>query len=250
MMNLKIKDQILAIGIAGLMLSSCGKKIDEVTLKANSASVEGDLQGYVEVTSNEITLTPSSKYGKGLEAKVKFKILKPFAEMGDKKGIDHIGLNLLDNGGMPAPGLEELKFDGWCCYDDIENVKGLLAKGSGEFIAAFYMDTPYQLIGKDFKKILGEKEDKLKAFSISSVVRDEEKETASSNSSMNNEKASNAGSENWNKMLDDYDAYVTDYIKLYKKAMKGDQSAISEYPALMEKANALQESMQWRIRRS
>lgn len=51
-------------------------------------------------------------------------------------------------------------------------------------------------------------------------------------------------SEDWDKMLDDYEEYVDQYVVLYKKAMKGDNSAITEYPALMEKANELQQSME------
>ena len=54
----------------------------------------------------------------------------------------------------------------------------------------------------------------------------------------------NSGSEDYDKMLDDYDEYVTEYVKFYKKAMKGDNSAMAEYPAMMEKATKLQESMQ------
>lgn len=53
-----------------------------------------------------------------------------------------------------------------------------------------------------------------------------------------------SGSEDYDKMLDDYDEYVTEYVSFYKKAMKGDQSALAEYPAMMEKAAKLQESMQ------
>jgi hypothetical protein len=50
-------------------------------------------------------------------------------------------------------------------------------------------------------------------------------------------------SQNWDKMLDDYEDYVDSYIKLYRKAKNGDQTALSEYPELMEKANSLQQSM-------
>jgi hypothetical protein len=53
-----------------------------------------------------------------------------------------------------------------------------------------------------------------------------------------------SGSEDYDKMLDDYDQYVTEYVQFYKKAMKGDQSALAEYPAMMQKATNLQESMQ------
>lgn len=241
----------LKIGLIFLtasFLSSCGKKVDELNLTANSTSVTGDLEGYLELVSNSITLAPSTKYGKGLEAKAKFKIIKPFTTMGVTKGIDHIGLTLLDEGGMPVSGLDALKFEGFCCYDDVQSLKGLLKNGNGEFIATFYMQTPYELIGEDFKKILAEKENNLKSFSISSsVVIDEfENNTSDAASESSNDGLSSndeTGSENWDKLLDDYEAYVDDYIRLYKKAMNGDQSALAEYPSLMEKATNLQESM-------
>jgi hypothetical protein len=53
-----------------------------------------------------------------------------------------------------------------------------------------------------------------------------------------------SGSENWDQMLNDYEQYVDEYIKFYKLAMKGDASALSEYPEMMEKATNLSESMQ------
>lgn len=51
-------------------------------------------------------------------------------------------------------------------------------------------------------------------------------------------------SENYDKMLDDYDEYMTEYIKFYKKAMKGDTNAMTEYAAIMGKMTELQESME------
>lgn len=53
-----------------------------------------------------------------------------------------------------------------------------------------------------------------------------------------------AGSENWNQLLDDYDSYVDSYIKFYKKAQAGDESAIAEYPTFMEKTLAVEKSLQ------
>ncbi len=88
------------------------------------------------------------------------------------------------------------------------------------------------------------------SFSINSKLIENGNETAvTSESSENNfstdvETLSSNGNEDWDKMLDDYEEYVTEYLKFYKQAMKGDQSALSEYPSLMEKATALSESMQ------
>lgn len=45
-------------------------------------------------------------------------------------------------------------------------------------------------------------------------------------------------SEDWDKALDDYEAYVNSYIKLLKKSQTGDMSAMSEYPTYLEKAEA------------
>jgi hypothetical protein len=54
---------------------------------------------------------------------------------------------------------------------------------------------------------------------------------------------SDSGEAETTKMLDDYEEYVDEYVVLYKKAMAGDQTAMSEYPALMQKATELQQSM-------
>lgn len=58
-----------------------------------------------------------------------------------------------------------------------------------------------------------------------------------------NDVFASSGSENWDKMLDDYEAYVDKYLDFLKKSQKGDMSALQEYPALMEKAENLEKSM-------
>ena len=46
-------------------------------------------------------------------------------------------------------------------------------------------------------------------------------------------------SSDWDSVLDEYEDYVNQYIKLYKKAMEGDMSAMSEYAGMLEKAQSL-----------
>jgi DNA-binding ferritin-like protein len=53
-----------------------------------------------------------------------------------------------------------------------------------------------------------------------------------------------AGSEDWDSLLDTYESYVDKYISYMKKAANGDMSALSEYPALMEKAQELSEKIE------
>lgn len=47
----------------------------------------------------------------------------------------------------------------------------------------------------------------------------------------------------WDKILDEYEKFVDQYIKLYKKAMAGDMSALSEYTKILEKAEKLSEQL-------
>lgn len=58
-----------------------------------------------------------------------------------------------------------------------------------------------------------------------------------------NYEVSSAGSENWDALLQSYEEYVNKYISYLKKASKGDMTALSEYPALMKKAQEFSDKM-------
>lgn len=55
--------------------------------------------------------------------------------------------------------------------------------------------------------------------------------------------SSNAGSEDWDTLLDSYESYVTQYISCVRKAASGDMEALSEYADLLQKAQELSEKM-------
>ncbi len=67
---------------------------------------------------------------------------------------------------------------------------------------------------------------------------DESEEDESSNINYDND------SEDWDELLDTYDEYVEEYISYLKKAKDGDVDALSEYPALLEKAKEFSEKME------
>jgi hypothetical protein len=54
---------------------------------------------------------------------------------------------------------------------------------------------------------------------------------------------SSTGSEDWDELLESYEEYVDKYISYLKKASNGDMDALSEYPALLEKAQEFSENM-------
>jgi hypothetical protein len=96
------------------------------------------------------------------------------------------------------------------------------------------------------KKASTESESKVETSSISEPITEEstKEESTTEESTLENSENTSTGSEDYDKMLDDYEEYVIQYGKLYKKAIKGDASAMAEYPALMEKATEFQKSME------
>lgn len=58
------------------------------------------------------------------------------------------------------------------------------------------------------------------------------------------EEESQAKTEDWDSVLDDYETFITDYVSLMKKAKAGDVSAVTEYASCLEKANSLGEKLE------
>lgn len=56
--------------------------------------------------------------------------------------------------------------------------------------------------------------------------------------------SSSSSSEDWDALLNSYEQYVDKYISLMKKAAKGDMSAMSEYPSLLDKAEEFSDKME------
>ena len=50
--------------------------------------------------------------------------------------------------------------------------------------------------------------------------------------------------DDWDKILNEYEKYVDQYIKTYKKAMNGDTSAMTENLKIAEKAQKLAEKLE------
>ena len=104
-------------------------------------------------------------------------------------------------------------------------------------------------------------EEKPAKIRLSSIVEEDDDSTSSSYSSDSDDDdsslddddssdddsdtaSSSSGSQDWDALLNSYEQYVDKYISYMKKAAKGDMSALSEYPALMEKAQEFSEKME------
>lgn len=229
----------MTIGIAAavMVLTSCGggSKNDVAKVKPESTSVSGDLADYLQVIDNEYEVVDD--WGGNLSIKVK--ATKPYEDGDIKEKEVKLSASLLADNGMPVSGTGEFEIE----YSSKDKLYSLLAKGSGEEVIQLKA-----MLG-DYKA--EEHAEKAKKFSLSSTVKEKEVASSSSSSTSNDNSndeddsySSSGSSEDWDAVLDDYEDYVDKYIKFYKKAMKGDMDALSEYPALMEKATSFAEKLE------
>lgn len=80
--------------------------------------------------------------------------------------------------------------------------------------------------------------DKLGGFKIRVDIKLSDEEIEEQEEVTDDTASTESDSEDWDKALDEYEAYVDSYIKLLKKAQAGDMSAMTEYPTCLEKAEA------------
>ena len=72
---------------------------------------------------------------------------------------------------------------------------------------------------------------------------DDTDENTETDSNSDSDEISSSDSEDWDDMLESYEEYVDQYISYLKKASSGDMNALSEYPALMQKAQEFSDKM-------
>jgi len=212
------------------------EKIKSITVKPKTTAIKGDLGEYFVVVDNnyEINLEENSFNGEGIiSVEVKrtnkdFNFptdnINPFGTDGSENY--HVGFGIEVFGEASPKVIKQATEGGLAGVYDPEDIIALMKLKKGE---------------TGFIRWSIEMSDELKTFQLSSALQKSDGSFVVSEN--NDETLLNSGSEDYDKMLQKYDEYVTEYIKFYKKAIKGDNSAMSEYPAMMEKANALQESM-------
>ena len=59
-----------------------------------------------------------------------------------------------------------------------------------------------------------------------------------------NSNTNSSSKNNWNQILDEYENYVDQYIELYKKAKRGDISAMNSYVSILEQSQYLSEKLE------
>src|SRR5574344_452558 len=252
----KITSLFTLVIIAIVLTTSCGggkpseddyknfkPSVTQKSLTAKTNEITGELGEYLTINGSSVKVSYLGmekswdknnykwKWYQSWEVKVKVtRTNKPLQY--DLKTIDkfytRLLLSILDSKGAPISGLDPVSCNGYDLVDQVLSLK----EGQDGWVT--------------FKMLEGEinEEDIIanwEQFSISSEIGFVK--NSSSSDEDYSSSSSSSSDKDWNAMLDDYEEYVDEYIKFYKKAMKGDVSAVNQYPDLMKKAKALEQSM-------
>lgn len=256
-----------------VLLASCSSGVGPKEITPTSTEfTSGELAKYIEVVDQPSKLTFAEQDGviatQYIQLKVKLRMSKDGFKNVDAHDINFTGLlsvaiiNLVDENGIDVQDLSIKD-------EDLLKLKKLLTGSEGdteeivfegeyhnpddapEWFKQAKQFTPY-LTGDvsvessseigliDVPTEVSDVEDVMEQVStvmedVVEIMEDVEEGTNNSISS---------GSEDWDSLLDTYESYVDKYISYMKKAANGDMSALSEYPALMEKAQELSKKIE------
>ena len=249
-----------AIAIMAVCLAACGGKKgseekEEIVLTPETTHIKGDLGDYFEVVDKEYTITDD--WGDMVSIEVKrtdadfsfdLKGVEPYGTYG--KGVTGnagFGIEILDENGnvIEKVAATESGLGGMYSSDDMKEALKLKAGETGTVRWSFNFDSDKKPAKFRLTSAYEEVDssdwdsDSSSSDDDESSSSDDDDDEADSYSS-----SSSSGSQNWDALLNSYEQYVDKYISYMKKAAKGDMSALSEYPALMEKAQEFSEKME------
>ena len=256
-----------------VLLASCSSGVGPKEITPTSTEfTSGELAKYIEVVDQPSKLTFAEQDGfiatQYIQLKVTLRMSKDGFKNVDAHDINFTGLlsvaiiNLVDENGIDVQDLSIKD-------EDLLKLKKLLTGSEGdteeivfegeyhnpddapEWFKQAKQFTPY-LTGDvsvessseigliDVPTEVSDVEDVMEQVStvMEDVVEIMEDVEEGTNNSISSE------SEDWDSLLDTYESYVDKYISYMKKAANGDMSALSEYPALMEKAQELSEKIE------
>lgn len=246
-----------AIAIMAVCLAACGGKKgseekEEIVLTPETAQIKGDLGDYFEVVDKEYPITDD--WGDMVSIEVKrtdvdysfdLKGVEPYGTYG--KGVTGnagFGIEILDENGnviekvaATASGL-----GGMYSSDDMKEALKLKAGETGTVRWSFDFDSDKKP-AKFRLTSAYEEVDSSDWDSDSSSSDDDESSSSDDDDDDDTDSYSSSGSQDWDALLNSYEQYVDKYISYMKKAAKGDMSALSEYPALMEKAQEFSDKL-------
>ena len=241
---------IAVVVIAFLLMRNCrggGSKYEtfeeKVELTPNESRVKGYLSGVLEVVDGTYSFnfngTTAVSYNSG-KGKIQVKIKSVSKGDANDYGLNDrssgpLYLTICDKNGAPVTDFTDIASEQ--TSDGI--LKDMMSSNSENWIS-------FEVTIHGGKKL---PETAATFFVTSKQIEKLEYSSSTSSSSSSdtdsdNEDTSSSDNKEWDKVLDDYEAYVDKNLKIIKKMKNDDLTAIAEYPALMEKAKDLEESLQ------
>lgn len=228
---------MIVIAILSMIFISCGGGNNKGTfdVTVDNTTIGGKLSKYFSLVDK------TYKYKTGIIDKVTVELtcIKPLPE--DMEA--YIGVEVLDEDGIV---ISAGKPDAWS-FDDSEMLR---QASPGQTVT---------IVIENHENVKGEKPAKIR---LSSVVNEDDYTSSYSSDSYDDYEeedyenddyeddgsdsytSSSSSSKDWDALLDSYEQCVDKYITFFKKAAKGDLSALAEYPSLLEKAQEFSEQME------
>lgn len=224
---------------------------EKIVLTPETTSIKGDLGDYFKVVDKEYTVT--NDFGSLVTIEVErtdmdysfdLKGVEPYGTSGrGVTGNAGFGIEILDEDGnvIEKTAATASGLSGMYSSDDMKEALKLKAGETGTVRWSFHFDSDKKpakfRLTSSYEEV-----DSSNWESDNSSFDDED--SSSSDIDESSSSSSSSGSHDWDALLNSYEQYVDKYISLMKKASKGDMSALSEYPALMEKAQEFSDQMQ------
>lgn len=246
-----------------VILASCGKNKD-VTLTPESTKIRGDLKEYFTVVEKPYIIKYDEKGWNKYMISIELQRTDvPFAF--DTEGIEPVGNSGVSVRGNYGIGIDINDADGnlvisWSptadglsgvySNDDLENLFTLESGETGRVRWSTDEFEDYKDKNFTFKVSSSLKIDKNKS-SRSNEYYDEdylaalERDILEAEADLGDDEdmyESNS-SEDWDAILDSYDRYMDQYVKVMKKVNAGDANAYSEMMSLMQECNELNEKL-------
>ncbi len=221
---MKIKSIISVLLV--LFLTSCGSGIpEEKILKVSNVSISGNAKNFIKVVNGEYKI--KNVNDNKIIIPLKIKLIKKVKINNPK--MSSISLSMIDNSGVSVGNSYGFKLQSLSDYSKIEDLL------KGEVGNTVIISFESILASEDTRKQIMEQAVNVEITNTNISIDEDASTITSTNNSNGND---------WDNILDEYENYVNDYISLYKKAMNGDTSALSEYTNMLKNAEKLQKSLE------
>lgn len=228
--------------VIGLILASCNgnkKNSNEqlltsrdttVQLKPYNIKVKGYLSDVLEIVDGTYSLEHKAEFPKKTSIQIKIKSIskRNKKDYGLQDGNDGpLSVILCNKDGMPYGNFPEIRSS----YTADGLLKDMMSKSDENWIL-FESNAYHDNLPKDCA-----------TFIITS--KEIKEDTSDSDDNATNGVFSNEDNPKWDKVLDDYEAYVDKYLDVIKKSKNDDSlEALLDYPELLEKTKKLEESLE------